>query len=379
MKSSSPKSAKERQYLRKVFPSLKETERTQFLNDLIKDASPSIDFYLSGLVSALLLAVGYFLDAPYVLLFAVIFVPQVSPWIGISLGTVLGTKRVFFNNLASSLIVGCLIFVVNAVSGLLAKVLGFGDARMAHLFSQFSIPAFLVMAICAIWFTQGFVTKRLQSVPAIGIGMVLFLPLSGAGFGFGVGDFTLLTNGLTLFGLLLSILLIFASVTLFLLGFRPESMFGYSIWGTIGLFLVIMVILMASTGAVVVGHATLPTFTPAPTLTATPLPTRTPTPIPPTATPTLTPTATKAPPTSTPTVTPTATNVPILAVIEAGENGIFLRNAPGGTVIAYLYDGDEVVILPDAPMETDGFEWVKVEASALGVTGWVVRDFLYAP
>ena len=78
-------------------------------------------------------------------------------------------------------------------------------------------------------------------------------------------------------------------------------------------------------------------------------------------------------------MTPTATNVPILAVIEAGENGIFLRNAPGGTVIAYLYDGDEVVILPDAPMETDGFEWVKVEASALGVTGWVVQDFVYAP
>jgi hypothetical protein len=209
--------------------------------------------------------------------------------------------------------------------------------------------------------------------------MVLFLPLAGAGFGFGAGDITLLVNGLTLFGLLLSILLIFASVTLLLIGFRPESMFGYSVWGTIGLFLVIMVILMASSGAVVVGHATLPTFTPAPTSTATPLPTRTPTPVPPTPTPTMTLTPTLAPPTSTPTVTPTATNMPVLAVIEAGENGIFLRNAPSGAVIDYLYDGDEVVILPDAPQELDGYEWVKIEASELGVSGWVVRDFVYAP
>jgi hypothetical protein len=268
---------------------------------------------------------------------------------------------------------------VNAISGLLAKVLDFGEARMAHLFSQFSVPAFVVMAICAVWFTRGFAIKKIQSVPAIGIGMVLFLPLAGAGFGFGAGDFTLLVNGLTLFGLLLSILLIFASVTLLLIGFRPESMFGYSVWGTIGLFLVIMVILMASSGAVVVGHATLPTFTPAPTSTATPLPTRTPTLVPPTPTPTMTLTPTLAPPTSTPTVTPTATNMPVLAVIEAGENGIFLRNAPSGTVIAYLYDGDEVVILPDAPQELDGYEWVKIEASELGVSGWVVRDFVYAP
>lgn len=379
MTTSSPKSAKERQYLRKVFPSLKENERTQFLNSLIKNASPSVDFYLSGLVSAILLALGYFLDAPYILLFAIIFVPQVSPFIGISLGTVLGTKRVFFNNLASSLIVASLIFLLNAISGLVAKIINLGDARMAHLFSQFSIPAFVAMAICAIWFTRGFATEKIQSVPAIGIGMLLFLPLAGAGFGFGSGDYTLLVNGLTLFGLLFSILLIFASVMLLILGFRPESMFGYSIWGTIGLFFVIMLILMASSGAVVVGHATLPTFTPAPTFTATPMPTRTPTPIPPTPTSTITPTPTLAPPTSTPTITPTPTNMPILAVIVAGENGIFLRNAPSGTVIAYLYDGDEVVILPDAPQEVDGYEWLKIEASGLGVDGWVVRDFVFTP
>ena len=379
MTTSSPKSAKERQYLRKVFPSLKENERTQFLNSLIKNASPSVDFYLSGLVSAILLALGYFLDAPYILLFAIIFVPQVSPFIGISLGTVLGTKRVFFNNLASSLIVASLIFLLNAISGLVAKIINLGDARMAHLFSQFSIPAFVAMAICAIWFTRGFATEKIQSIPAIGIGMLLFLPLAGAGFGFGSGDYTLLVNGLTLFGLLFSILLIFASVMLLILGFRPESMFGYSIWGTIGLFFVIMLILMASSGAVVVGHATLPTFTPAPTFTATPMPTRTPTPVPPTPTSTITPTPTLAPPTSTPTITPTPTNMPILAVIVAGENGIFLRNAPSGTVIAYLYDGDEVVILPDAPQEVDGYEWLKIEASGLGVDGWVVRDFVFAP
>ena len=379
MANSNNKTAKERQYQRKVFPSLKADERTSFLDALIKKTSPSVDFYLSGFAVAIVLAIGFLIDSPYLILFAAIIVPQVLPFFGIALGTVLGTKRVFFNNFASSLVVSTIIFAITALSGLLSQQFLTNEARMAHLFTQFSIPAFVVMAICAILFTSGFVHDKLRIAPSIGAGMSLFVPLGAAGFGFGHGDFTLMVNGLTLFALLLSIMLIVSGITLLVMGFKPESTFGYTIWGAIALFSLLILLLMISSSVVVVGRATLPTYTPLPTATSTRMPTKTPTPIPPTSTPTLTPTATIAPPTLTPTITPTPTNVPRLAVVVANENGIFLRNAPDGTVIAYLNDGDAIVILPDPPKQENGYEWYKVEVTQLGIDGWIVSDFVYIP
>lgn len=124
-----------------------------------------------------------------------------------------------------------------------------------------------------------------------------------------------------------------------------------------------------------------PTFTPTPTPTATQTPSATPsatatsTPTA-TATQTLTPTATPtSTQTATPSPTPTETPTPVPAVIaNTGGLGAFLRDAPGGKVIAALPEGTPVAILYRREI-ANNMEWVEVR-DAQGRIGWVAAQFL---
>jgi uncharacterized hydrophobic protein (TIGR00271 family) len=111
------------------------------------------------------------------------------------------------------------------------------------------------------------------------------------------------------------------------------------------------------------------TATPAPTATTVPsaTPTRTPT-----STPTPTPTATS---TSTPTPTPTAT--PILAKIaNTGGQGVFLRDAPNGVIIAALSESTPLQILYQRAT-VDGVEWADIQ-DGLNRTGWLPLRYVSA-
>ncbi len=130
-----------------------------------------------------------------------------------------------------------------------------------------------------------------------------------------------------------------------------------------------------------------PTFTPTPTSTATQTPSATPTPTPsatatntPTATMTQTPTPTEtltptqtATPSPTPTETPTPTPIPAV-IANTGGLGAFLRDAPGGKVIAALPEGTPVEILYRREI-ANNIEWVEVR-DAQGRIGWVAAQFL---
>lgn len=121
-----------------------------------------------------------------------------------------------------------------------------------------------------------------------------------------------------------------------------------------------------------------PTFTSTPTPGPSPLPTRTRTPNPTstsTPTPTDTPTTTATPTdTSTPTLTYTPT--PVLAQIaNTYRSGMYLRDAPGGKIIALLPEGTPLLILYQRKTVADE-EWIEVR-DLLNRTGWVPAEFLW--
>ena len=111
----------------------------------------------------------------------------------------------------------------------------------------------------------------------------------------------------------------------------------------------------------------LATMTPAPIFTTVP------TQPPPSATPT-SPLATLTPsPTPTQTLTPSATPLP--TAIVASPNGLYLRDAPGGSAeLELIPDGATLTLLGETA-EADGLAWVRVR-TALGNSGWVAADFV---
>lgn len=113
-----------------------------------------------------------------------------------------------------------------------------------------------------------------------------------------------------------------------------------------------------------------PTSTPGPSSTPTITPTATASPLPPTHTATLTPTSS-----NTATVTPTPTATPMMAyVANSLGRGIYLREAPAGSVIGYLPEGAPLRILEGHEI-INRIEWVEVE-DQYGRTGWIVSYYI---
>jgi hypothetical protein len=85
------------------------------------------------------------------------------------------------------------------------------------------------------------------------------------------------------------------------------------------------------------------------------------------------------PPTRTFTSTVTAEPTPIIAQIRASEGGgAFIREKPGGKVLATLGNGATVTIIPNDLQDVNNVVWVHVFAivNDVRVEGWMIQGVL---
>jgi hypothetical protein len=348
-------------------------ERAAFLDDLAHRTSSSFDFFLFSLLAGAVLSVGILMDAPALLVLGAILAPLMAPFIGIALGTVTGTVRFFFRSLLGLLIASLLVFLVGALAGVAALPWMPLGLSQAHFHAQLSWPNFLVLAIGAIWTAAAIVHEdHNPSIPSVALAYELFIPLAIAGFGITSGVPHLFPDGLVIFVIYLAWGALLSAVTLAVMGFRPLTLFGYTLGAAMTLVGVILLIGLSGASAVLGAQVALPTFTPTPTFTITPTPTLTSTPVPPTAT--LTPTVTPSP-TKPPTFTPSPTPTPILALVQARlGGGALIRSEPNGKIIGSLINDTLMKILPDS-VESNGTVWVHVVAPD-GTEGWMDQRVL---
>jgi hypothetical protein len=185
-------------------------------------------------------------------------------------------------------------------------------------------------------------------------------------------------DALVVFALHFAISALVGAVTLGILGYRPRTIYGYSIGGALLLAGLLLGIGFGGAGVAVTGQVAIPTFTPTVTLTPTLVPTSTLTPtVTPSLTPTETPTATITPtltPTQSP-VPPTATSTPVLATVNVpGFDGARIRTEPQGPTITVIANGTVVQVLPDS-VSIDGVLWYHV-ITPDGIDGWMVAQLL---
>jgi hypothetical protein len=308
-----------------------------------------------------------------------------APVVGIALGTVIGSVRFFLRSLVG-LAIGCLFvflagyFVADLLPRYLPPVyLPSSELTLAHLSTQLlSWINFLVLAAAAIFTTISIVRSGHTTMPqgialaSVALAYQLYLPLVAAGLGFGGGQPFLFPDGLVVFAVHLAWAALLGALTLALLGFRPLTLFGYTLGAAVTLVGVILLIGLSGAGAAFGGQIALPTPIPTDTPTLTPTLTKTPTPVPPTAT--LTPTVTPSP-TLTPTMTLTPSPTPVLALVRAKTGGgALLRDEPAGKIITVLANGTLLKVFPET-VEKDRQIWVHVEAPD-GTQGWILQTLL---
>ena len=370
-----------RRRARRLLVPLGADERTILLDELAHRTSPSFDFYLFSFLSGIVLSLGLLLNSPSMLMLGVLVAPMMAPVIGLAFGTVVGSTRFFFRSFIGLLIGGALVMLAGGLVGLITRIWLPRTLLFGSYFAQLSWDNFIVLIAGMVITTAAMVqSDRKPVLPSIAVVYELYLPLCLAGMGITSGIPDLWPDGVVVFVVYLSWAILLGAFTLALLGFRPLSLFGYTLSGAIMLIGVILLIGISGAGAAIGGQMGMPT--PIPTLTYTPTPvppteTLTPTPIPPT--PTLTSTITPTL-TVTPTTTPSPTPTPVYAFINAASGdppGAKIRREAGGTVIRSYLNNTLVQILPEM-IELDGLVWVKVIVIEDGTEGWILQSLLLA-
>lgn len=392
----SARARRRRAQRRAYFPTDQEG-RASLFEHLTRRAFPSYELFVFSLVSGAILGLGYFFNAQALLIFGILVAPLLTPWIGMALGIVAGAARLFVQTLAALFISSLLIFICGLLAGLASRNFQPLNFNEAFIHSRLWWPDLTVLTIGAILLTVSFIRSEDRPyLPSALLAYELFLPLCAAGFGLGSGVAELWPQGALVFLIHLAWATIFSLITLFFLRFYPTSTGGIIFTGLIFIILIAGLAWLTGFAKWTMERAGLLTPVPATAIltisSPTSFSTNTGSPRPeqstaiigiPTGTPPRTPGATPSQatlsPTETSTATVTAEPTPILAIIRASEGGgAFIREQPGGIVLATLGNGSVVTIVPNDLQDVNGVIWVHVFATVndVRVEGWMIQTVL---
>lgn len=393
--------ARRRRAQRRAYFPVDEAGRTALYEHLARRTFPSYELFVFALISGVILGLGYFFNAWAFLFFGILVAPLLTPWIGISLSVIAGSGRLFIQTITALFVSSLMIFGSGVLAGIASRALPNSARTFTEAFNHSRLwwQDLMILTIGAVILTISFVrSEERPYLPSALLAGEILLPLCAAGFGLGSGVEGIWPQGLQVFLVHFMWATFFCIITLFFLRFYPTTFSGATFTGLA--IIAILAIVTFQTGfdqwlKVQAGLATpepvpttltvsatkpIPTITSSPGISQStavigvpsPTPSRTSTPAPITPQATLKPTQTS---TSTVTAEPTA----IIGLIKASEGGgAFIREKPGGKVLATLPNGATVTIVPNDFQEVNNVTWIHVFALVNGVRveGWMIQSVL---
>ena len=371
--------------------------RSALLQNLVKRAYPSYEFFVFAVLCGAILGLGYLLDAQAVLVFGILMAPLMSPIVGVNLAIVSGSGSYFFKSLLAFAVGSLLIFLTGALAGLAARIWLPLTLTQAFQHTRLWWPDLVVLALGAMLLAASFVrSEKKPFLPSVMVAYELFLPLNAAAFGLASQVEHLFLEGLLVFVVHFGWALLFGALALFFLGFRPVklSRWIFSLLAIGALFFVLGKLMLSGTSQTMT-NGNIPPSTlvadisntqvedstadiPIPTQTAARPPSETPRPEA-TATLTLIPSpGVTLDPTATPTKTLTPEPTPLYARIASRVGGgAYMRREPNGPVILTLANDELVQALTD-PIDYDGTDWVQIRVvrNAQTYEGWIIQEVL---
>ena len=395
----SARARRRRAQRRAYFPS-DESGRAALFAHLARRAYPSYELFVFALISGLFVGLGYFFNSQAVLYFGLLVAPLMTPWVGIALAAIAGAGRFFLQTVSALFVSSLLLFLGGALAGAASRTLPNAARTFNAAFENSRLwwPNLAIVAIAAVILTVSFVrSENRPYLPSALLAYGILLPIGAAGFGLGSGVPGMWPQGLLVFLIHLAWATFFGILSLFFLRFYPTSTGGLAL--TSLLLIGIIAFISLQTGFISwielqAGLATpapvpvtltesIPTVFPSAGITPSPRPTQTEALIGvPSSTPSRTPSPEPATPTATiftSTSTVTAEPTPIIGIIRASEGGgAFIREKPGGKVLATLGNGSTVTIVPDDLQDINGVIWVHVIAftNDVRVEGWMIQTVL---
>ena len=124
---------------RRIISPLTPDEKSTYIEGVVRKATPSFDFFMFSFLSGGILATGFLLDSPYMLVLGALLAPVLSPLVGVSLGAILGSSKHFFRSFAAILVGGFLVTLVGAIAGYGARLWLPMELLQIHLHTQMNL------------------------------------------------------------------------------------------------------------------------------------------------------------------------------------------------------------------------------------------------
>ncbi len=360
------------------------SELGEKLESIANRSAPTIDFFIFAFLSGCILAVGYLLNAPAILLLGIIVAPLMAPWVGAMLAASTGETRFLGQTIGALLTAIMMVFLIGALGGFASRLFQPMDSTQALLHARLWWYDLLLLILGVTVLVVSFIQSDEKPILAsLMVAYEFFLPISAAGFGLGSGVDGLWPQAVLVFLIHLAISLIISLMVFFYMGFRPVETSGYIV--TIAVVAISLAFVggffglgtLLSTRSEVIEPT--PTHSPTPTQTFLPTPSLPPTklatitPLPPTAPPTVTPVITEMPASV---ISPTLLPTPIYGRVQASADGdgAVIRAEPAGSAITTVQNGYLVEFLPVDPVVLNGETWVNVliRTPARDIEGWVL-------
>ncbi len=350
------------------------TELRSFIAAMKERSTPSFDYLLFTLLSAVIVVFAILFDSPLLLVVAAVSAPFLAPLIGVAISPAIPSFLHFFRSLLSLLISIVIYLLAGALAGFLAKSFNLASLNIIpRLFSAVWLEWLVLIQTASL--TAILVIKRDENprtVSAI-LSYLIFIPTSFSAYFYTTDQLNYWAplSWACLVKLFITLLII--TLVFILFGLKPLRAIGWSM--VIGLILAsILLLLFYLPNQKLPGADFAIETTPTLAVTMTSPPTKAKQDTEVRATQTFTPVPTNTPKptlTHTHTITPT----PMTGIVNS-QSGAVIRSEPDFTapVVSYANNGSEILLLNETKVDGQ-YIWISVMTES-GEKGWMLSTLI---
>ncbi len=196
---------------------IKDKEKNSAIEELIKDSTPDLDFYILTILSILMAVFGLISDSEAVVIGSMLLAPIMSPIAALSLGLVVSSPRLITRSARTIVKATGIAIFVSFVTTLIFSVVRYDltDAILAR--TNPDLISFFIAVVAAVALVYSMVKKELSEIlPGVALAVALMPPLATIGIGLAHFNLKVFSGALLLY--LVNIIgIVFATMLFFML------------------------------------------------------------------------------------------------------------------------------------------------------------------
>ena len=204
-----------------IFNNLTEGEKNAAVEGLVKESTPSHDFFLMMLLSVLMATCGLLINSSAVIIGSMLVAPLLSPILGLSLGIVMSDYKLITRSFYTILKASVYSLIAATILAMFFLPQGYGVTPEILARTSTSVIYAIVAILAGLAASFAYIKPQLnKTLPGIAIAVALIPPLSVSGIGIAMLNWSIISKAFSLFlinivGIILASTVVFSLMNLY--------------------------------------------------------------------------------------------------------------------------------------------------------------------